>query len=125
LLVLQERERLVRELHRQPGADLRYTAFRSGRQGYAQAGRLPAADDSLDCLSQVIGEANTEVREFIFEVRNTLFFKDGFFAALRQYLAHFEMRFKIPVESKIRPNSPRRSLICRWGSSFSESFRKP
>jgi len=63
-----------------------------------KTGQLPAADGSLVRLSQVITEANTEVREFIYEVKTTLLFKEGFSTALQQYLTRFEQNFKIRIE---------------------------
>ncbi|HEX7652845.1 MAG TPA: response regulator, partial [Verrucomicrobiae bacterium] len=54
-------------------------------------------DDDLARLSQVVEEANTEIREFISEVKSSLLFKQGFFASLRQYLERFQANFQIPV----------------------------
>lgn len=99
LLVLQERERLVRELHDSLGQVLGYTNIQiEALREMLKAGQLPAVDGSLVRLSQVIAEANTEVREFIYGVKTTLIFKQGFFTALNQYLAHFERNFGIRTE---------------------------
>nr|WP_242854442.1 histidine kinase N-terminal 7TM domain-containing protein [Oxobacter pfennigii] len=101
LLVLQERERLARELHDSLGQVLGYTNIQiQTMRDMLKAGQFEAIGRSLDCLSQVIMEANTEVREFIYEVKTTLFFKEGFFAALQQYLIHFEHNFQIQVDMK-------------------------
>jgi PAS domain S-box-containing protein len=100
LLVLQERERLARELHDSLGQVLGYTnnQIQAIRDMLKTGGKLPDIDRSLVRLSHVITEANTEVREFIYEVKTTLLFKEGFFAALQQYLTHFEQNFQIRVE---------------------------
>jgi len=101
LLVLRERERLARELHDSLGQVLGYTNIQiQAIREMLKTGRLPAVDGSLARLSQVITEANTEVREFIYGVKTTLLFKEGFFAALRQYLDHFEQNFQIRTEAQ-------------------------
>lgn len=101
LLVLRERERLARELHDSLGQVLGYTNIQiQAIRELLKSSRIPEADRSLIRLSQVIMEANTEVREFIYEVKTTLLFKEGFFAALQQYLTHFEQNFQIRVEAQ-------------------------
>lgn len=101
LLVLRERERLARELHDSLGQVLGYTNIQiQAIREMLKSSRIPEVDRSLARLSQVIMEANTEVREFIYEVRTTLLFKEGFFAALQQYLTHFEQNFQIRVEAQ-------------------------
>lgn len=101
LLVLRERERLARELHDSLGQVLGYTNIQiQAIREMLKAGQLPAVDGSLVRLSQVIMEANTEVREFIYEVKTTLLFKEGFFTALQQYLTHFEQNFQVRTEAQ-------------------------
>jgi len=97
LTVLRERERLSRELHDSLGQVLGYTniQIQTIREMLGKEHPLPAVDASLLRLSQVITEANTEVREFIYEVKTTLLFKGGLFAALTQYLKHYEQNFQI------------------------------
>ena len=53
-------------------------------------GQPQTIDSSLVALSRVVEEANIEVREFIYEVKITMIFKNGFFSALMQHLLHFE-----------------------------------
>lgn len=100
LLVLRERERLARELHDSLGQVLGYTNIQiQAIREMLKSSRISEVDRSLVRLSQVIMEANTEVREFIYEVKTTLLFKEGFFAALQQYLTHFEQNFQIRIEA--------------------------
>jgi PAS domain S-box-containing protein len=99
LLVLRERERLARELHDSVGQVLGYSTIQIETiRRMLATGQLQEADDSLARLSQVIMEANTEVRGFIYEVKATLLFKDGFFATLQQYLSRFEGNSQIRTE---------------------------
>ncbi len=98
LLVLKERERLARELHDSLGQVLSYTQMQIEEiRERLKTGELTTADDHLVRLSQVILEANTEVREFIYEVNATLLFKDGFFSTLQRYLARFEENFRLRI----------------------------
>lgn len=101
LLVLRERERLARELHDTLGQVLGYTNIQiQNIREMLQAGQFSAIEENLNRLSQIIMEANTEVREFIYEVKTTLLFKKGLLAALQQYISHYERNFRIPVETR-------------------------
>lgn len=99
LIALQERNRLARELHDSLGQVLGYVNMQIELiRKMLKTGLMDTIDNSLAALSRVVEEANTEVREFIYEVRTTLIFKEGFFAALGQYLQHFEQHFHIAVQ---------------------------
>jgi len=116
LLVLQERERLVRELHDSLGQVLGYTNIQiQAVREMLNTGQLPAIDGSLARLSQVIAEANTEVKEFIYGVKTTLLFKEGFFPALQQYLTHFERNFGVWTQMQNQDNLTEEDLDLTVG----------
>jgi PAS domain S-box-containing protein len=101
LSVLTERERLSRELHDSMGQVLGYVNIQiQNIRDKLNGSREGAVEGDLVRLSQVVEEANTEIREFISEVKSSLLFKEGFFASLKQYLERFQANFQIPVALK-------------------------
>lgn len=104
LLVLKERERLARELHDSVGQVLSYTDLQvQNIKALLGSGRISEAEEILNRVSQVIAEANQEIRDFIYETRITLLFKNGFFSALAEYLARYEKNYRIKVKVE-KPN---------------------
>lgn len=101
LIALQERNRIARELHDSLGQVLGYINMQiEVIRKMLKNGQPQTIDSSLVALSRVVEEANIEVREFIYEVKTTMIFKNGFFSALMQYLLHFEQNFNIHIETK-------------------------
>lgn len=101
LSVLTERERLSRELHDSMGQVLGYVNIQIQHiRDKLNGSREGAVEGDLARLSQVVEEANTEIREFISEVKSSMLFKEGFFASLQQYLERFQANFQIPVTLK-------------------------
>ncbi len=99
--ILRERERLARELHDSLGQVLGYTQMQiKDIREKMKNGEIEVAEDSLARLAQVILEANTEIREFIYEVKSSLLFKNGFFGTLKPYLDRFARNFKIKIETE-------------------------
>jgi PAS domain S-box-containing protein len=98
LSVLMERARLSQELHDSMGQVLGYINNRIHNIREKLTGNQDGTvEGDLSSLSQVVEEANTEIREFISEVNPSLLFKQGFFASLQHYLARFQAEFHIPV----------------------------
>jgi len=99
LIALQERNRLARELHDSLGQVLGYINMQIQRIRTMLAdGDHQAVGKSLVSLSKVVEEANTEVREFIYEVKTTQVFKDGFFSSLSQYVSHIGQKFNVNIK---------------------------
>ncbi len=95
---LEERERLARELHDSLGQVMGYMNIQiQAIRDQLGEGKIVEADSRLFNLSQVINESNAEIREFIYGIKSSLLFKDGFFKTLEQYAANFTANFDINV----------------------------
>lgn len=95
---LEERERLARELHDSLGQVMGYMNIQiQAIRDRLGEGKVAEADNRLFNLSQVIEETNAEIREFIYGIKNSLLFKDGFFKTLEQYASNFTTHFAINV----------------------------
>jgi PAS domain S-box-containing protein len=95
---LEERSRLARELHDSLGQVMGYMNIRLQTiLEELRAGRLALAESGIEELSQVAVEANTEIREFIYDIRSSLLLKDGFFKTLDGFARRFEAQFGIAV----------------------------
>ena len=95
LAILQERERLARELHDNLGQVLAFVTT----QGQAihrllARGEIAEADDHVGRLVEVASEANTDVRESILGLR-IAFDAQGLLPTLATYLGQYEKRYGI------------------------------
>jgi PAS domain S-box-containing protein len=96
--VLEERERLARELHDSQGQVMGYLNIQlQALRDQLADGQIAAVGGALARLSQIVEEANTEIREFIYEIKTPLLFKEGFLTALEHYAARFGADFQIKV----------------------------
>jgi nitrate/nitrite-specific signal transduction histidine kinase len=94
LAVLEERDRLAREMHDDLSQALGYMNLKTSLTAEQLAqGQIPAAQSGLTELNQVIQEAYTDVREAIFSLRTTIPFGTGLYAILREYLAEYQAHF--------------------------------
>lgn len=99
LAVLEERERLSRELHDSLGQILSYANLQLLMiKDKVETGDLTVAGKTIESLISVVREANQEVREFIHEMKSSALFREGFFYALNQFLAHYNNSFDIRVD---------------------------
>jgi PAS domain S-box-containing protein len=97
--VLEERERLARELHDSLGQVLGYLNVQAqAARELLSSGRTVEADAHLARLAVIAQDAHTDVREYILSVKAALSPEGGFFTALDQYLQRFEQRCEIQTE---------------------------
>ncbi|MCZ7574243.1 MAG: histidine kinase [Ardenticatenaceae bacterium] len=99
LAVLEERDRLAREMHdgfAQALSVLNLTA-RAARQAML-AGDTPQAAQALEALTQVVDQTYADVREAISGLRTPVSHKEGLIATVRQYLEEFELQYGITTE---------------------------
>ncbi len=99
LAVLEERERIGRELHDSLGQVLAYvnTQAQAARELLFR-GQTGMAENYLARLVAVAQEAQGDVREYIASVKGATASRSGLFSTLAQYLQRFGQNYKIHTE---------------------------
>jgi len=99
LAVLEERERLARELHDSLGQVLGYVNVQAQAvRELLSSGQMATADSHLARLAAVVQDAHTDIRESILSLRVAIPPEQGFLPALEQYLRRFEQDYGICTE---------------------------
>jgi PAS domain S-box-containing protein len=113
LAILEERERLARELHDSIGQVLGYVAMQTQAARDLLARNQPQqADTYLARLATVAQDAHADIREYILSLKATTSLEQGLLPTLRQYLQRFERNYgirtqcDIPAESSSCPLEP-------------------
>jgi signal transduction histidine kinase/DNA-binding NarL/FixJ family response regulator len=98
LAVLEERDRMGRELHDSLGQMLNYVNMESRLVfDYLEKNDISTAAGHLARLMEVAQDANIDVREFIREARAGFSADTGFFPALEAYIQRFSRYTGLPV----------------------------
>ncbi len=107
LAMLEERERIGRELHDDLGQVMGYVNMQAqtaldllGRQ------QTPQAEAALAQLVQVAQSAQHDVREYILGIRQSGAAADNFSAALRKYLHALQQRYDLTVQLSLPDDLP-------------------
>ena len=99
LAVLEERDRLAREMHDGLAQALGYLNLKTSLTAEQLAqGQIPAAQSGLMELTRVIQETYTDVREAILSLRTAIPFRAGLDAILREYLAEYKAHFGMQAQ---------------------------
>jgi len=120
LAIMEERQRLARELHDSVTQSLYSTNLmaETGRRA-AEAGDLPAIEQVLGRLGQVTHEALKEMRLLIYELRPLSLEREGLVGALQQRLDAVEGRAgvetRLLVEGQVNLTEPAEGALFRIG----------
>jgi signal transduction histidine kinase len=99
LAVLEERERLARELHDSIGQVLAaaHLQAKSARR-WLQQGQNAQVDETLALLADTTLEAETDVRDYLLGAKTMMSTERPFFPSLREYLLRFSRQYALPIE---------------------------
>jgi PAS domain S-box-containing protein len=102
LAVLEERERLARELHDDLGQVIGYMNVQAQAiRELLTTGQTDVADAQLARLTAIAQDASADLREYILNLKAVISPEQGFFLALEQYLDQFERNFGIHTEMTV------------------------
>ncbi|MFQ6057298.1 MAG: GAF domain-containing protein [Anaerolineae bacterium] len=103
LAVLEERDRIGREMHDGLAQALGYLNLKlKVAQGHLAAGRLAQAQEDLEQIEEVISESYDDVREAITNLRTTVSRERGLIPTLREYVHEFGLRHGLQTELVVR-----------------------
>ncbi len=101
LAILQERERIAREMHDGMAQLLGYINTQTiAVKKFLSDGRLKEATEELTKMEEIARDLYADVREGILELRTAAQSKDGFIPALREYITRYIEMFGIQVSIK-------------------------
>jgi len=102
LAMLEERERLARELHDELGQVMGYMNVQAQAiRELLTTGQTDVADAQLARLTDMAQDASADLREYILNLKAVISPELGFFVALEQYLDQFERNFGIHTEMTV------------------------
>jgi PAS domain S-box-containing protein len=104
LAILNERERLARELHDGLGQTLAATHLQASTAKLLFArGEAVQLSECLDILADTTLQAEADVREYLLGAQSVISADHLFFATLREYLKRFTRQYSLPVELSVLP----------------------
>lgn len=102
LAVLEERDRLAREMHDSLAQALGYLNLQASlTQEQIARGRMDEAEASLVEFKELAKATYTDVREAIFSLRTTKFTKTGLVPVLEEYLAEYRAHYGVDARLQV------------------------
>lgn len=101
LAVMDERQRLARDLHDNLGQVLSFSGvqIQAARQQFKKE-NYKIADQYLNRLSNIIRDAHKDIREYVYNVRDNSRYKHNFLVLLEEEIEEFKEKSEISVELK-------------------------